>query len=122
MMQHSIIFPLPLGIHIGFVIISVILLILCYKKRKYTYELYMLVGIISTLFVYVCKEKPYFYILGLEEMILLVLTIVDMAKVSKAAAEAEKAQNEAAEKAEKSDGAETVSGEPDDTGDTDKSE
>ena len=99
-MEHSIIFPLPLSIHIGFVIISVILLMLCYKKRKYTYELYMLVGIISTLFIYVCKEKPYFYILGLEEMILLVLTIIDMAKVSKAAAAAEKAEKEAdAEKA-----------------------
>ncbi|WP_432650030.1 hypothetical protein [Huintestinicola sp.] len=122
MMQHSIIFPLPLSIHIGFVIISVILLILCYKKRKYTYELYMLVGIISTLFVYVCKEKPYFYILGLEEMILLVLTIVDMAKVSKAAAAAEKAQNEAAEKAEESDGEKAVSEETDSNDDTDKSE
>lgn len=119
MMQHSIIFPLPLGIHIGFVIISVILLILCYKKRKYTYELYMLVGIISTLFVYVCKEKPFFYILGLEEMILLALTIIDMAKVSKAAAEAEKAQNEAAEKAEENDSEEAVSEESDGSGDTD---
>lgn len=96
-MEHSIIFPLPIGIHIGFVIISVILLILCYKKRKYTYELYMLVGIISTMFVYVCKEKPYFYILGLEEIILLVLTIIDMAKVSKANAALEKTRNEAAE-------------------------
>lgn len=97
-MEHSIIFPLPLSIHIGFVILSVILLILCYMKRKYTYELYMLVGIVSTLFIYICKEVPYFYILGLEEMILLILTIVDMAKVSKALAEAEKAK-EAAEKA-----------------------
>ena len=96
-MEHSIIFPLPVGIHVGFVIISVIMLILCYKKRKYTYEIYMLVGKISTMFVYVCKEKPYFYILGLEEIILLVLTIVDMAKVSKANAALEKAQNEAAE-------------------------
>ena len=96
-MEHSIIFPLPLSVHIGFVIISVILLILCYIKRKYTYELYMLVGIVSTLFIYICKEEPYFYILGLEEIILLILTIVDMAKVSKALAEAEKAK-EAAEK------------------------
>lgn len=100
MMQHSIIFPLPLSIHIGFVIVSVILLLLCYKKRKYTYELYMLVGIVSTLFIYVCKEKPYFYILGLEEMILLALSIIDMAKVSKAAAEAEKAAEAAEEKAD----------------------
>lgn len=122
MMQHSIIFPLPLSIHIGFVIISVILLALCYKKRKYTYELYMLVGIISTLFVYVCKEKPYFYILGLEEMILLALTIIDMAKVSKAAAAAEKAEKEAAEKTAETDGEKAVSQEPDENDDTDKSE
>lgn len=90
-MEHSIIFPLPLGIHIGFVIVSVILLILCYMKRKYAYELYMLVGIVSTLFIYVCKESPYFYILGLEELILLGLSIADMVKVSKAAEKAEKA-------------------------------
>lgn len=122
MMQHSIIFPLPLSIHIGFVIVSVILLILCYKKRKYTYELYMLVGIISTLFVYVCKEKPYFYILGLEEMILLALTIIDMAKVSKAAAAAEKAQKEVTEKPKEGDGEEAVSEENDNNDDTDKSE
>lgn len=100
-MEHSIIFPLPLGIHIGFVIVSVILLILCYMKRKYAYELYMLVGIVSTLFIYVCKESPYFYILGLEELILLGLSIADMVKVSKAAAAAEKA-----EKAAQSDNAE----------------
>ena len=104
MMEHSIIFPLPFGIHIGFVIISVIMLILCYKKRKYSYELYMLVGIVSTLFVYVCKEKPYFYILGLEEIILLGLTIADMVKVSKAAVAAEKAAeaNKASEEADDS--------------------
>lgn len=122
MMEHSIIFPLPLSIHIGFVIISVILLILCYKKRKYTYELYMLVGIISTLFVYVCKEKPYFYILGLEEMILLALTIMDMVKVSKAAAAAEKAEQEAAEKDPETSEKETNAEKFADNGDTDKSE
>ena len=114
-MEHSIIFPLPLSIHIGFVILSVILLILCYMKRKYTYELYMLVGIVSTLFIYICKEKSYFYILGLEEIILLILTIVDMAKVSKALAEAEKAR-EAAEK----EAAEEAP--PEALDDTDKSE
>ncbi|MGN0637646.1 MAG: hypothetical protein ACI4J0_04685 [Huintestinicola sp.] len=122
MMEHSIIFPLPLSIHIGFVVISVILLMLCYKKRKYTYELYMLVGIVSTLFIYVCKEKPYFYILGLEEMILLALTIVDMAKVSKAAAAAEKAEQDAAENTSETDTEETDPDETAEKGDTDKSE
>ncbi|MBQ5333906.1 MAG: hypothetical protein J6K92_11730 [Oscillospiraceae bacterium] len=116
-MEHSIIFPLPLSIHIGFVIVSVILLILCYIKRKYTYELYMLVGIVSTLFIYICKDVPYFYILGLEEIILLVLTIVDMAKVSKALAADEKAKEEAAKEA-----SEQAPEEQSDSSEADKSE
>ena len=116
-MEHSIIFPLPLSIHIGFVIVSVILLILCYIKKKYTYELYMLVGIVSTLFIYICKDVPYFYILGLEEIILLVLTIVDMAKVSKALDAAEKAKEKAAKEA-----SEQAPEEPSDGSESDKSE
>lgn len=101
-MEHSLLFPLPFGIHVGFVIISVIMLILCYAKRKYTYELYMLIGIASTMFVYICSEKPMFYILGLEEMILLGLTIADMVKVSRANAAKETAR-EAAQTADISD-------------------
>ena len=94
-MEHSIRFPLPLNIHIGFVILSVILLILCYKKRKHAYELYMLIGVASTMLIYVSESKPFFYILGLEEIILFCLTVADMAKVSKANAAAEKAAEEA---------------------------
>ncbi|MGN1089806.1 MAG: hypothetical protein ACI4Q6_05340 [Huintestinicola sp.] len=100
-MEHSIIFPLPFSIHVGFVIVSVILLILCYIRRKYLYELYMLIGVVSTMFVYVAIEsKVTFYILGLEEIILLILTIIEMAKVSKKNEEAEKAAAAAAENAE----------------------
>lgn len=98
-MEHSIIFPLPLSFHIGFVLISVILLILCYKKRRYTYELYMLIGIVSTLFVYIDESKLFFYLLGLEEVILFIMTVADMVKVSKAIAAAEKAAENAAENA-----------------------
>ncbi len=89
-MQHSLIFPLPFGIHVGFVIFSVIMLILCYKHWKYMYDLYMLIGIVSTLLVYTASSKPVFYILGLEEVILLILVIVDMTKVSIAKSKAEK--------------------------------
>lgn len=98
-MEHSIIFPLPLSFHIGFVVISVILLILCYKKRRYAYELYMLIGIVSTLFVYIDESKLFFYLLGLEEVILFIMTVADMVKVSKANAAAEKAAENAAEAA-----------------------
>lgn len=96
-MEHSIKFPLPFNIHVGFVIVSMILLILCYKKRKYAYELYMLIGVASTMLIYIADSKPIFYILGLEEFILLGLTIFDMAKVSKANAAAEKAAEEKCE-------------------------
>lgn len=90
-MEHSIRFPLPLNIHIGFVAVSVILLILCYMKRKHSYELYMMIGVASTLLIYVSEAKPFFYILGLEEFILLALTVLDMRKVSKAEEAAQKA-------------------------------
>ncbi len=44
----------------------------------------MLIGVASTMLIYIAEEKPLFYILGLEEFILLALTIIDMVKVSKA--------------------------------------
>ena len=83
-MEHSLIFPLPLSFHVGFVVFSVVMLILCYIKRKYMYELYMLIGVASTMLIYIADSKPIFYILGMEEMILLALTVIDMIKVSKA--------------------------------------
>ena len=104
-MEHSIRFPLPFNIHVGFVIFSVIMLILCYKKKKNAYELYMLIGVASTMLIYV------FYILGLEEIILFIMTVVDMVKVSKKAQAEEKARLESKSEAadetvnEKSDNA-----------------
>lgn len=83
MMEHSIKFPLPFGIHLGFVIVSVILLILCYAQKKHKYELYMLIGVASTMLVYIADTDPVFYILGLEEIILFIMTVVDMSKVSR---------------------------------------
>lgn len=93
-MEHSIKFPLPFNIHVGFVIVSVILLILCYMRRKYAYELYLLIGVASTMLIYIADSKPIFYILGVEELILLCLVIADMAKVSKEIAAKEKAAEE----------------------------
>lgn len=91
-MNHNIIFPLPTGIHLGFVAISVVILLLCYARRKYAYELYLLIGILSTLLIYLVGDsKATFYILGLEQVILLVMAIVDMAKVSAKQSATEKA-------------------------------
>ncbi|MDE6594363.1 MAG: hypothetical protein K2K57_15025, partial [Oscillospiraceae bacterium] len=93
-MNHSIKFPLPLNFHIGFVIFSVIMLTLCYKRRKYAYDLYMLIGIASTMLIYIAEPKPVFYALGLEEIILLIMTIVDMIIVARRNDAAEKAREE----------------------------
>ena len=105
-MEHSIRFPLPFNIHVGFVIFSVIMLILCYKKKKHAYELYMLIGVASTMLIYVSEAKPFFYILGLEEIILFIMTVVDMVKVSKKAQAEEKARLES--KSEAADEADTA--------------
>lgn len=101
-MEHSIRFPLPLGFHIGFILVSVILLILCYQRRRHAYELYMMIGVASTALIYIASERIVFYILGIEEFVLLFLTIFDMCKVSKenAAAENEPNKNPAAPKEE----------------------
>ncbi|MDE7293082.1 MAG: hypothetical protein K2N72_01520, partial [Oscillospiraceae bacterium] len=93
-MNHSIKFPLPLNFHIGFVIFSVIMLILCYKRRRYAYDLYMLIGIAATMLIYIAEPKPVFYALGLAEIILLIMTIVDMIIVAHRNAAIEKAREE----------------------------
>ena len=106
-MTHSIKFPLPLNIHIGFVVVSVILLFLCYKRKKHLYELLLLIGVASTMLVYVTDTKPMFYILGLEEIILFIWACVDMHKVTKAEEAAEKAKA-AAKEAETNEPAEEL--------------
>ncbi|MCM1577661.1 MAG: hypothetical protein NC078_02525, partial [Ruminococcus sp.] len=92
-MNHSIKFPLPFDLHLGFVIFSVIMLILCFKRRRYAYDLFMLIGIAGTMLIYVAEPKPVFYALGLAEILLLIMTVVDMAIVAR--------RNDAVEKAEK---------------------
>ncbi len=92
MHTHSLLFPLPLPIHIGFVIVATLLMGLCYFKRRRRYELFLIVGIVSTLFVYLTPQPPWFYILGIEEIALFVLAVIDMHKVYKAIDEKEKAK------------------------------
>ena len=93
-MNHSIKFPLPFEIHLGFVIFSAVMMILCYKRRRHAYEMYMLIGIVSTLLVYIAEPRPVFYALGLEEILLLIMTVADMIIVSRREAAKEKALEE----------------------------
>ncbi|MCC8042326.1 MAG: hypothetical protein LIO69_02195 [Oscillospiraceae bacterium] len=90
-MTENIRFPLPLSAHIIFVVVSVALLILCYIYRRHNYHILLIIGIASTLLVYATDTKPTFYILGLEEFILLILAVIDMVRASRAEALEEKA-------------------------------
>ena len=71
--------------------------------------------------IYVSEAKPFFYILGLEEIILFIMTVVDMVKVSKKAQAEEKARIEAKSEAAdetdtaKSDNADTAENTADST-------
>ena len=100
-MTTTLLFPLPVELHIGFVVVASILMALCFIKRRRRYELLLIIGIISTLFVYVCKDAPWFYILGIEEIALFVLACVDMHKVYKALDKAKEEKVGETEKTEK---------------------
>lgn len=95
--ELSPIFPLSLPMHIGFVIISLIVLLVHRRIRKRQYQLYLGLGILSTLLVYVDSSSWYMAVLGIEELVLVVLALISMHKYNK---EREAEENARAEKTE----------------------
>ncbi len=96
----KIVFPLPFHIHIIFVAVATLLMIFCYVKLRRKYQLYIIIGLLSTFLVYIARPKIVFYMLGIEEFILLGLAIWDMKKYEKAEKLREKAAKEQKEQAE----------------------
>ena len=77
-------FALPMWLHILFALLSVAGLIFAYSKQHHKYELYLIIGILSTFLVYFAYPNDLiFYILGIEEFVILGLTIHDMRRVEK---------------------------------------
>ena len=77
-------FPFPFSAHLIFVIVSVVLLSIQYKRKHYPYLICMIAGIISTLLSYVCSDnKVLFYILGGIQFVLIVAMIILMIKKDK---------------------------------------
>ena len=94
-------FPLPLWLHILFALLSVSGLIFAYSKQHHKYELYLIIGILSTFLVYLAYPNDIiFYILGIEEFVILGLAIHDMHRVEKENAAKEKAALEKKKDAE----------------------
>ena len=81
--QYSVIFPLPLPLHIGFIVISLIVLGIHFKIRKEKYQLYLMLGILSTLLIYADNSSLFVAILGLEELVLFILAMISMHKYTK---------------------------------------
>lgn len=96
-MSSTIIFPLPLPIHIAFGIFGVIFFLIMYRKKGYFYYLLLSASIASTFLVYLCTDKMSRALLGFEELALyiaiLVFLFIAKKKEEKAAAQAE-AQSE----------------------------
>lgn len=104
--QYSVIFPLPLPLHIGFIVISLIVLGIHFKIRKEKYQLYLMLGILSTLLIYIDHSSWFIALLGLEEIVLFVLAMISMHKYTKkreAEEEAAEAENRSEKTEEKPD-------------------
>ena len=86
----TIIFPMRFSVHVAFAVISLILLLILYKRYKYFYHILLIIGIASTFAVYFCGNDLMLSLLGIEELIILCWIIVDMIKVSRKKLKAEK--------------------------------
>ncbi len=69
--------------HVAFVFICVVFLIICYIFRRRSYQPLLILGIASTLLVYITDTKTLFYILGIEEFVILFMIIAQMMQYSK---------------------------------------
>ncbi|MBQ4224857.1 MAG: hypothetical protein II773_07455 [Oscillospiraceae bacterium] len=82
--RPSPLFSLPLPIHIGFIIISTIVLLLSYKRKKQLHRLILLSAIWSSALIYFVEPGISFYILDFEELALFLWVIVLMIKEDRA--------------------------------------
>lgn len=87
---ETIIFPMRFSLHVAFALISLVLLLILYRRYKYFYHILLIIGIASTFLIYFCENDLMINILGVEELVILCWIIVDMVKVSKKKARAEK--------------------------------
>lgn len=69
-MRHSILFPMPLWMHIIFVVFSVIMMTVNFWYKKQVYKLILAADIAGTLLVYACHGKTALMILGIAEILL----------------------------------------------------
>lgn len=72
-MRHSILFPMPLWMHIIFAAVSVIMMTASFCYKKQVYKLVLAADIAGTLFVYACPDRTALMILGIIEILLYIV-------------------------------------------------
>lgn len=93
-MNTSIVFPIPLPLHIAFGVIGVIFFSWRYIVKKEPHHLLLTIAIASSFLIYICSEGLPRKILGIEELILYILILISMFISSRKAAALEKSQTE----------------------------
>ncbi len=83
MLNHNVIFPLPMTLHIIFVALCVLFFMIMYFRKKYVYYMLLTITALSTFLIYLCPNGLPRRLLGLEELVLLVLSIIFMVKAHK---------------------------------------
>lgn len=69
-MRHSMLFPMPLWMHIIFAVFSVIMMTASFLYKRQKYKLVLAVDIAGTLLVYACPDRWALIILGIVEILL----------------------------------------------------
>jgi len=93
-MSTSIVFPLPLPVHIVFGVIGTLFFIWRYAVKKEPHFLLLSISFASTFLIYICSEGLPRTILGIEELILFILILISMFISSRKNAAKEKAATE----------------------------
>lgn len=76
-MQQSVLFPLPLKLHILYAVVGIVFFIISFIRKKRYYKLIMIEAIASTMLIYLCtKDSIFFTVLGFIEFIQVAAALV----------------------------------------------
>ena len=75
-MNATAMFPLPVGMHVGFVIVCTVILAVGFIKKKYLYRILLEADIMLSMLVYAAKNSTFTMILGIAETALFIASAV----------------------------------------------
>ncbi|GHU52062.1 hypothetical protein FACS1894132_00870 [Clostridia bacterium] len=76
--MNNAVFPFSFGTHLVFAVFSAVFFILQFARLKYKYHLIMAIAIPFSLLIYVANNKPFFYAIGIIEVVFLLACAVNL--------------------------------------------